>query len=135
MDAESGLVHAFAGTSGNINEVAQTISLLHVEERTVFADSGYRGAHKRPEAKPGVTWQIAEQASDRKRLKASAELGEILVQIEKLKSSIRTKVEHPVHIIKRQFGHTKVRYRGLFKNIAQLKALYEPVRPMGANVA
>ena len=33
-------------------------------------------------------------------------------------------VEHPFRVIKRQFGHTKVRYRGLFKNTAQLKTLF-----------
>jgi IS5 family transposase len=117
----------------------------------VFADSGYRGAHKRPDAKPGVTWQIAVRPSDRKRLKAGPKLGAVLDQIEKLKASIRAKVEHPFRVIKRQFGHTKVRYRGLFKNTAQLKTLFalsnlwmararlmaldEQVRPVGAKAA
>jgi IS5 family transposase len=71
-----------------------------------------------------VTWQIAVRPSDRRRLKASAALGEILDQIEKPKASIRAKVEYPFRVIKRQFGHTKVRYRGLFKNTAQLKTLF-----------
>ena len=62
--------------------------------------------------------------SDRRRLKAGPKLGAILDQIEKLKASIRAKVEHPFRVIKRQFGHTKVRYRGLFKNTAQLKTLF-----------
>ncbi|MFG6449380.1 transposase [Roseateles sp. BYS180W] len=34
------------------------------------------------------------------------------------------KVEHPFRVIKRQFGHVKVRYRGLVKNTAQLHALF-----------
>jgi IS5 family transposase len=33
-------------------------------------------------------------------------------------------VEHPFRVIKRQFGHTKVRYRGLKKNTAQLMTLF-----------
>ena len=151
VDAESGLVHTVIGTSGNVNDVVPANSLLHGEETKVFADSGYRGAHKRPDAKPGVTWQIAVRPSDRRRLKAGAALGAILDQIEKLKASIRAKVEHPFRVIKRQFGHTKVRYRGLFKNTAQLKTLFAlsnlwmararlmaldgQVRPMGAKVA
>ena len=45
-------------------------------------------------------------------------------QAEKLKASIRAKVEHPFRVIKRQFGHTKVRYRGLAKNTAQLVTLF-----------
>lgn len=37
-----------------------------------------------------------------------------------LKSRIRAKVKHPFRVLKRQFGFTKVRYRGLAKNMAQL---------------
>ena len=37
----------------------------------------------------------------------------LIDQLEKLKASIRAKVEHPFRVIKRQFGYTKVRYRGL----------------------
>jgi transposase, IS5 family len=34
------------------------------------------------------------------------------------------KVEHPFRVLKRQFGYTKVRYRGLAKNVAQLRTLF-----------
>ena len=124
VDAQSGLVHTVIGTSGNVNDVVPANSLLHGDEDTVFADSGYRGAHKRPDAKAGVTWHIAVRPSDRKRMKAGAKLGAILDKIETCKASVRAKVEHPFRVIKRQFGHTKVRYRGLFKNTAQLKTLF-----------
>ena len=40
----------------------------------------------------------------------------LIDQVEKIKASIRAKVEHPFGVIKRQFGYTKVRYRGLQKN-------------------
>ena len=33
-------------------------------------------------------------------------------------------MEHPFRVIKRQFGYTKVRYRGLKKNTLQLKTLF-----------
>ena len=125
VDAESGLVHTVIGTSGNVNDVVPANSLLHGQENTVFADSGYRGAHKRPDARPNVTWHIAVRPSDRRRLKVGARLGAILDKIETLKASVRAKVERPFRVIKRQFGHTKVRYRGLFKNTAQLKTLFE----------
>ena len=45
-------------------------------------------------------------------------------QVERLKASIRAKVEHPFRVIKRQWGHVKVRYRGLAKNTAQLYTLF-----------
>ena len=37
---------------------------------------------------------------------------------------MHAKVEHPFRVIKRQFGHVKVRYRGLEKNTAQLVTLF-----------
>ena len=45
-------------------------------------------------------------------------------QLERIKASIRAKVEHPFRVIKRQFGHVKVRYCGLKKNTAQLHTLF-----------
>ena len=51
-------------------------------------------------------------------------LGAITDKIEQIKASIRAKVEHPFRIIKRQFGFTKVRYRGLKKNTAQVTTLF-----------
>ena len=39
----------------------------------------------------------------------------MLYEAEKLKAGVRAKVEHPFRVIKRQFGHVKVRYRGLKK--------------------
>ncbi|WP_140637425.1 transposase, partial [Methylibium rhizosphaerae] len=41
-----------------------------------------------------------------------------------MKASIRAKVEHPFRVLKRQFVFTKVRYRGLAKNTAQLVTLF-----------
>ena len=43
---------------------------------------------------------------------------------EQLKASVRAKVEHPFRVLKCQFGFTKVRYRGLAKNTAQLMTLF-----------
>ncbi len=37
-------------------------------------------------------------------------------KIEKAQAQVRAKVEHPFRVIKRQFGYTKVRFRGLVKN-------------------
>ena len=48
----------------------------------------------------------------------------LLDQVEKLKAGVRAKVEHPFRVIKQQFGFTKVRYRGLAKNTAQLTTLF-----------
>ena len=43
---------------------------------------------------------------------------------EKMKASIRAKVEHPFHVIKNLFRHRKTRYKGLARNTAQLFSLF-----------
>ena len=42
---------------------------------------------------------------------------------EKVKASIRAKVEHPFLDVKQLFGYAKVRYRGLAKNRERLALL------------
>lgn len=45
-------------------------------------------------------------------------------QVGRAKASMRAKVEHPFRVLKRQFGYTKVRNRGLAKNTAQIVTLF-----------
>ncbi len=123
-DAQSGLVHTVKGTAANVNDVVEANGLLHGDETNVFADAGYQGAHKRPDAQSGVTWHVAMRPGKRKALDKSTKLGVLTDEIERLKASIRAKVEHPFRVIKRQFGFTKVRYRGLKKNTAQITTLF-----------
>ena len=48
----------------------------------------------------------------------------LLDKLEKIKASIRAKVEHPFHVVKNLFKHRKTRYKGLAKNAAQLMTLF-----------
>lgn len=124
VDADSGLVHTVIGTVANVNDVTQGHRLLHGQEREVFADAGYQGVHKRADA-TGVAWNVALRPGQRKAQRQMASpWGEYGEAIEKLKASVRAKVEHPFRVIKCQFGFTKVRYRGLAKNTAKLVTLF-----------
>jgi IS5 family transposase len=122
VDAESGLVHSLVSTAANVNDVTQAGALLHGEETDAFGDAGYRGVAKREEAQ-GPQWHVAMQPGKRKVLSDSA-LGQMIEKVEKIKASIRAKVEHPFHVIKNLFRHKKTRYRGLAKNHAQLYSLF-----------
>ncbi|MBP7572885.1 MAG: IS5 family transposase [Rhodoferax sp.] len=125
VDADSGLVHTVRGTSGNVSDVVEGNSLLHGQETDVYADAGYQGAEKRPDAKKDVTWHVAMRPGKRRALdKENKPIDALIEQVEKIKASIRAKVEHPFRVIKRQFGYTKVRYRGLMKNTLQLTTLF-----------
>jgi transposase, IS5 family len=59
--------------------------------------------------------------------KAGGSLGAALSGSQKKRnrrnSAIRARVEHLFRIVKRQFGYTKVRYRGLAKNTARVMVL------------
>ena len=89
----------------------------------VFADAGYQGAAKRPEA-TGVQWHVAMRPGKRRALDKTSPCGHLLDKAEKMKASVRAKVEYPFGVIKCQFGFTKVRYKGLAKNTAQLITLF-----------
>jgi IS5 family transposase len=148
VDAESGLVHTMRCTSGNVSDVVEGNRLLHGQERQAFGDAGYRGVQKREDANPDVKWNIAMGPGKRAALDKATRLGQLSEELEKLKASVRAKVEHPFRVIKRQFGYVKVRYRGLGKNAAQMLTLfalsnlwmvrnkigtlYEEIRPMKA---
>lgn len=123
VDAESGLVHTVIGTAANVNDVTQAGALLHGQETAAFGDAGYRGVHKREEAK-GPNWHVAMRPGQRKRLDPRHGWSRLLEQAERLKASVRAKVEHPFHVVKNLFRHRKVRYKGLAKNTAQLFMLF-----------
>lgn len=125
IDADSGLVHTVVGTAANVNDVTQAGALVHGEETDVFADAGYQGVTKREEVQ-GIeaNWHVAMRPGKRRALDKDSPMGAVLDQLEHIKARIRAKVEHPFRVIKRQFGHVKVRYRGLAKNTAQLHTLF-----------
>jgi len=124
VDAESGLTHTVIGTAANVGDVTQTQALLHGDETDVFGDAGYQGVEKREEnLEVPVTWHIAMKRSKRKALPKNP-WGERMEWIEQAKASIRSKVEHPFHVVKNLFRHRKTRYRGLAKNTAQLLTLF-----------
>ena len=62
--------------------------------------------------------------SQRKALDHQQPISAMQEQLEQVKSKIRAKVEHLFRVIKHQFGHIKVRYRGLRKNTQQLHTLF-----------
>jgi IS5 family transposase len=85
----------------------------------LYADAGYQGLEKRGETGT-VRCHVAMRAGKRIKLDKADPVEAIYDQIERLKASVRAKVEHPLRVLKRQFGYQKARYRGLTKNTAQI---------------
>ena len=120
VDESLGLIHGLTTTPANVHDITQVDQLLHGKEERVWGDAGYQGIEKRPEHESrDVDWFIAMRPGKRSQLVASDPLS----QVEKSKASVRAKVEHCFHRIKRQFGYNKVRYRGLAKNTNRLYLL------------
>ncbi len=91
----------------NVKDVTQAGALLHGEEQVAFADAGYQACKGGPQPR-GPAWHVAMRPG-----KVSNSIGArawqvIAGEIEKLKASVDTKVEHPFRVLKRQFGFTKV---------------------------
>jgi IS5 family transposase len=116
VDADSGLVHTVTTTAANESDVAQVADLLHGKEQQVWADSGYRGAQARV-SRENLRWHIAARPGDMAKL-AEGRKKKAAQEREHRKASVRAKVEHTFRVIKRQFGLSKDRFRGLVKNTA-----------------
>ena len=120
VDARTGVVHSFSATSANVHDVTEAHRLLHGGEEQVWGDAGYIGVQKQEENLGlAVDWQVAMKPGQRCKLEpgSPAALGE------KVKASIRAKVEHPFLDVKQLYGYAKVRYRGLTKNKERLALL------------
>lgn len=123
VDAGTGYVHSVSATAANVHDLDEVVNMMRDDDEVVYTDAGYQGAHKRPEVtgheySSKVQWRIAARKS---RLAAMAEPDRAA---ESRKASVRAKVEHPYLIIKRDFGFTKTRYRGIAKNLNHLQVLF-----------
>ena len=117
-DVNSGLVHTVAVTPANASDISQLPYLLREDDRAVFGDKGYvNNRYKRNARAAGVFWGVSLKASKQHPLTAANKRRNHQL------SSIRARVEHVFRVIKRQFGYTKVRYKGLAKNAAQVFSL------------
>jgi len=112
-DSKTGLIHSASVTAANVHDSHQVPKLLHGEETRFYGDSAYRGKAQRERLK-----QIAPKAKDftNKRAYRHAPLTDADRETNRLKSSVRSKVEHPFLTLKRLWGFAKTRYRGLAKN-------------------
>ncbi len=125
VDAKSGLTHSLETTSANEHDLNQVGNLLHGKAEFLFADAGYQGAENREElADVKAEWAIAMRLGKLKELKKHPRKNKRVIAFEKLKSSIRAKIEHPFRLIKRQLGFVKARYKGLRRNDNQLAMLF-----------
>lgn len=127
VDAGSGLIHSIETTAANIHDLDLASKLIREDDQVVYGDSGYSGIEKREEISSDKHLsQVDYRINRRKGSVQKAPDGYINWEklIERKKSSVRSKVEHPFLIIKRFFGFNKTVYRGLSKNTHRLHMLF-----------
>jgi len=111
VDSQTGLAHSAVVTAANVHDKHPLPSLLHGAEQRVYGDSAYASqealmASKAPEAQDCTNQRVRKGS-------ATEDLDRIL---NRLKSRVRSRVEHVFAVLKRLWGFAKVRYRGLAKN-------------------
>jgi IS5 family transposase len=121
-DVDSGAVHSVSVTAANRADISELPNLLRKSDQVVFGDAGYvSDEHKRGARALGMVCRV----QDRGQAQGQPRDGALRQPAEPQPEEFRHPgaVEHLFRIVKRQFGYTKVRYRGLAKNTAQVMAL------------
>ena len=102
--------------------------LIREDDTVVYGDSGYLGLEKREEIRTDEHLASIDYRTNRRpgklhRMKDNG--GQDWERlIERQKSSVRSKVEHPFRFIKVQCGFRKTVYRGIAKNLNRLFVLF-----------
>jgi IS5 family transposase len=119
VDSKETVVHSVVTSAASVADKHMLPDLLHGQERKVWGDGGYQGQTE-------AIREVAPQAQDMtcRRVKYKNHVDEQAKRKNTTKARVRAKVEHPFRILKRIFGFTKVRYRGLWKNHQWLCAAF-----------
>ena len=116
VDSKTKMIHTILASAANVADRDALPHLLHGKETRVWGDQAYRGQQ-------AVMRKVARRAKDftNQRYRWGSRIDERIRATNRRKSSVRSKVEHSIGVIKRVFGFQKVRYRGLAKNLHRLQ--------------
>lgn len=110
-----GIVHTVVGTDAAVADITQLPHLLRGTESVLYGDQAYDSAAN------AAAWVAG---GGRYRVQRRGRRTPQKQRINRARSRVRAMVEHPFHVVKQLWGYTKVRYRGLAKNTAQLFTLF-----------
>jgi IS5 family transposase len=101
-------------TAANEADISQLPQLLHGEEKELLGDQAYWSEFHRCAKEAGIRYRVNRRGNH------SHPLTEWQKSINRARSKVRARGEHAFHVVKRLWGFSKVRYRGLAKNTARL---------------
>ncbi len=111
VDSRSGLAHSAVVTAANVHDKHAMPQLLHGQEQRVYGDNAYASQKALIHGKAPNARDFTNQRTRRNGI-----VDEVARRKNRNKSKIRARVEHVFAVVKRLWGFTKVRYRGLAKN-------------------
>lgn len=116
VDSKERIIHTVKASAANIADSLALPHLLHGKETRVWGDQAYRG-------QTDVIRKRAPRARDftNQRYRWGERIDEVERAKNRTKSRVRSRVEHAFWVIKGIFKFTKVRYRGLAKNLHRLQ--------------
>jgi IS5 family transposase len=109
-----GLIHSLTTTDAATADITPLPQLLHGQETTLHGDTAYYKADDKRQ------WELSGGIY---RVNKSGRRTPYWDAINRTRSRVRSMVEHALLVIKRQWGFTTVRYRGLAKNTVRAYAL------------
>lgn len=114
-----GIVHTAVATTAAVHDSQVMDDCLHGEERAIYGDKAYASeAQRQRYTQQGVRWRVAKKA------KRGHALPDRDQAFNRRHNAVRARVEHVFHVVKRLWGHAKVRYRGLEKNASRYFTLF-----------
>ena len=135
VDSRTGLAHSAVITAANVHDKHPLPDLLHGNEQRVYGDSAYASQKELIQSRAPLARDFTNQ-----RARRDGEIDEAERSKNRNKSRVRARVEHVFAVVKRLWGFSKVRYRGLAKNATRsfvalgLANIYLARRPLYAQV-
>jgi transposase, IS5 family len=118
-DTGKGLVHSLVVTDAGVHDSQVMDELMHGEEQAVYGDRAYTSEKKKKEYEDrGIKWRVKRKACRHYQLTPED------VEYNHKQSQVRAKGEHIFLIVKHLWQYKKVKYKGLFKNAAQVFSLF-----------
>lgn len=118
-DTGKGLAHSVVVTNASVHDSQVMDKLLHGEEQAVYGDKAYTSEAREQEYEArGIRWCVNRKACRHCQLTPED------VEYNHRQSQIRAKGEHAFLVVKHLWHYQKVRYKGLFKNAAQVFSLF-----------
>jgi len=118
-DQKRGLTHSIVVTNASVHDSVVMEELLHGEEWAIYGDKAYANEVKGQEYEAqGIAWRVHRKGTRGKPLTKRDR------SWNRRQSRTRARGEHAFRIVKHLWGYSKVRYKGLAKNAAQVFSLF-----------